>query len=1599
MSDTRRICAYWVLSNITPDAATARYDYRCVAAQSRFTGHDWTADDISCFNQDSNNEDLGNCDGAGGTDTCWVCSKYAPGGMAFGVFDPSTQGYRLPFIFDVYNLRAKISKCCYWEGYEGEEYEIDQVNGQIDTVENKCLKGTVAAEWNDPTQPTDPAAVPGTLYDVPCNGAKEECAYYTGIPWEYCVDDKMQTGDRILAQQIQELRYYSDDWTVFDDPVLIFRGRFIDPDLYAWHGTFMVQDPTTNVLDEEVTQAPFEKKSYPTMDKVSLDVTTGDMTSDKYIPTGGTPTDGAPPNYPTLIRSLNDSVLYRPTIYFPYNNYIHKHWTDNGNKVTVVGASRAAEAIYLVNGAIVTNLPSQVALMQTRVAQGEVIARAFQDDFNQAVFTFISDLMWYDPDNVYTEDPDAESGYFMLSDVELVIGKSQDLYLFSFDTDNDWSVTSVRVSDYFYHVFITETDFYNKWWKDNHLGTDSEIQGGFAHMRSTQEFDQALEFSPDTAIQYFYWRNRDETGGLLGSPLDRWSYYRVKVDVDEKTVESENWKTISACGETLVTINDTNINRPYGWEIESAQITGNLPDETSVSFELEEDYPSDLSNLGEDMPANVVILKPKSGETFRWFESDQATLTIKYKYFKEKQGPLNLADDEELVAPTGAGTLIESAPMGITYSDTGYTIDPATERTMSFRANVSDETGRIMGTSTQKLLVQYKNILCRDYEIKYAWVADFQQYQWYPTNWIMFRNRIPFELQYQGDVNKYMTPTCGDHDMPKSQFIVPGYPQVGPMWYPYTACNEDIYYQVATIANTCVLEVEGDHDSTDHRLRAPDDAYPEIFNDPHPSIWACKNEYDYGYSEKGSANIFDGYGNARGDVDLVEYQFNEWATPIFGNVLREQSWVNRSIDYINYFDWEPTHMYYDWKWMPIMEEWADQDDLFSENTLHPFMFMQADYAASLTINEYEDPVRYKYEDVVLSKKSNFIQYPTEWGTGIYYQFIDNDLQGSEATQWLYREKWKDVERETDRDNKIPSATLTHPAYAWGYAEGARVRDEFQITAEEGEYTFLFVPPEYASSGDVKDDAYFQILPGPPRYVDLETGDWKDTEALVNGGTIEPKYKDWSGGGGWNQDSNIWAESVSTGNSAEAESKGNYYKTYDDDQMEETEHYYFKGVNIELRPNYYPYNVSDNLTGTEYDTDLKLNASTGHPERNLQAYGVYQTYNDGRLNPYNTGSLDDVALQWIPSKRADAKEVIFNIGDGISPYSIDISFTEGKFQDDFEGGLKTYIGVFPGCTVYGSKNETSWTSLGTVSAVDYDTAAARRTGITTTANVSFSPTSTNIAKKYKYFKFVFGTWEEKDACLLLQTIAFKEMNFERQSESITLYERRYYRTMGASKDFVVHGTPTYSTLLQDDSYSTLYLNESRIQGIMGQSSFEVTHKCRSRAGNDKKIDKDPSDYAGPGSDIGQLEIKQSSLFDSAQSVTAGDSQFRLKLHSSFNTYLESFGMSYVDEPLNMDSASPQLSELFGEVPNLGQVWSASGHKYVNDPNNTYQDYCGGIPSPWAFRAWAWTADYCFMHYDHGGEGCSPGTSPLIIYFAGVASPTLIGGELPGETILV
>jgi hypothetical protein len=96
---------------------------------------------------------LGKCDGEGkGTGACGydgdpdkcavICNYYRPWRMSFGSLDPQSLesvlrgdpapkvlGRRLPFTFGVYNLRAKLQKCSYWESVSG-QFQTDD-NGRI----------------------------------------------------------------------------------------------------------------------------------------------------------------------------------------------------------------------------------------------------------------------------------------------------------------------------------------------------------------------------------------------------------------------------------------------------------------------------------------------------------------------------------------------------------------------------------------------------------------------------------------------------------------------------------------------------------------------------------------------------------------------------------------------------------------------------------------------------------------------------------------------------------------------------------------------------------------------------------------------------------------------------------------------------------------------------------------------------------------------------------------------------------------------------------------------------------------------------------------------------------------------------------------------------------------------------------------------------------------------------------------------------------------------------------------------------------------------------------------------------------------------------
>jgi hypothetical protein len=87
------------------------------------------------------------------------------------------------------------------------------------SVPTKCRKSG-AEEWNQ-----------GLNQFPPCNGAMTECPFYTGPKYKYINDEDIYIGEEILAEQIQELRFYIKNWKEFENPEEVWNESFEEPDI------------------------------------------------------------------------------------------------------------------------------------------------------------------------------------------------------------------------------------------------------------------------------------------------------------------------------------------------------------------------------------------------------------------------------------------------------------------------------------------------------------------------------------------------------------------------------------------------------------------------------------------------------------------------------------------------------------------------------------------------------------------------------------------------------------------------------------------------------------------------------------------------------------------------------------------------------------------------------------------------------------------------------------------------------------------------------------------------------------------------------------------------------------------------------------------------------------------------------------------------------------------------------------------------------------------------------------------------------------------------------------------------------------------------
>lgn len=1639
MASTPNVCGYWHYVAITPeDVDPAQYGWRCVAANGFFTSQIWGPDDIDCFNEDtlySSTENwipLGNCDGTGGVDSCWeTCNRYNPAGMGFGkkiaAGDPKSvneflisneghlewneyQQYRLPFKHHVYNLRAKLSKCCYWEGTTSDDFTIDLTTGNIQLLDEnieiedrfpttKCTHGDDRINENRPEEPGR---------TLPCNGALPECIWYTGVPWEHCVEDKMKEGDKITASQIQELRFFSDEWSDYTSPYNVFKSRFIDPEIYAWYyssdwerGVYYSRPYEGQPGVAEETEYPLiGYETVPILDKVTVSLPGGQISSSgKIVPTGGTPTKDSTksqPNYPTLIRDLQDSVSLRPRIVFPHTDYVHRYWTPDGQKVTVIGVAKEATEIYVVNSKT-HKVPTQVTKTQKKEAEGKFITSAERTELNTSITAYLDEIRTYFYDDYLKVDAETDSGYFLAEAVNLQLDTKQDIYVFALVGD-DWYFSSVEVESKFYHSFPIQTNFQCDSWTDSYIW-DGNASGEFYHAKG------------GCSVKKFMWRMKHEGytygGGSFGT-LWRYSYNVVKLEEQTVVVDEEDWWPLSSCGEVLVRINDIEINRAEGWEITSAEISDGT---RTTILSTSPVYPSNLyTGLVEYFPANYVILEPEEGEIARHYKKDGSTVTIKYRRYEDKRTPYTLGDDEEVVDPSGVASLnINIARYTETYDNNNWDVEDIYEYNPIFRAYFADETGRVVGVKTFRLLIQYKTAFCRDYEIKYNWIADYNMIKWHPSRWACSKTGIAWTQTSEGRQSFSMTPECGDHEV--GSFYQVG---IGPMWYPYLECDPDIRYMAGEIGNVCELPIEcnftgGSGDPTcgwwNHRLRGPDDSYAATYGDPNPAIFSCRLAYEYGYAEKITPNMFNGWAASRGEVDLFEYILNEWKLPQFGNVLREQSWVNRSIAFEQYFN--TFYAMFEWKWMPLLEEYSELEDVFSEEDTHPFLLMLATSIADQTLSEVFVNERFDFDEVLFTRYVNAsagsVWYPKATGRyNIWYQFIDDDLTTGDSTQWLYREIWLDPERPKleakDEENSLPCVFLYNVDPAID-----QYNMEHQKAPAEGDYTLRFSAPVFNEGGDVETDAYFKLGAGPERYFDIESFTWKDTTALVGGAEIDPKYKYWNGGSGeWDSYPNLWAVYVATGSEAEAESGDYYYTTYDTQLEEEYEHRFFPGVRIDVRDFKFPIRISGYLSGYENNSQFNPNPEPNHPTRKADVgwteYAGSKIASGGTLNPENKDSLS-----WDNS--VGEIELLIDVGAPITLAELRMAVAIGTYSDTFTLGQDNsiYVGVFPKCTVYGSNEWIgSYTELFSFTEVTYEQVFRNAGKVSEFAVTVSSSTVSSFADRYRYYKLVFEEITNEGAALLLMWVKFKEMELTDRTETpVKLYEHKFYKTTAPIEgDFNYHGTQSYPMMNVHESNSSIYLYEPRIRSLRGNSAFTAFHKCRARGGDTYHRDKEDIRAYKGGANTCEMEQQQEVHYNTARETVGTVSTYDYTTISPLAEYLQEYKISF---RAFISSLTSQVPELTSDtmVAALGQPlggctsFSAAGHRYVNSRSLVWQEVCGGIGSGCgAFHTTQWTCEYCFKHLEHTGyhgesDECNLAVNPATIYSSIIIPASLTG----------
>jgi hypothetical protein len=1042
------------------------FEARCILPDpgrhvcNRETGEKWTVEQISGYND-------GKCD-ENGTDT--TCLGYSPYHMAFSELKPTRDesidsdsfstideiGYRLPLNYEVYNARAQLSKCYWWDG-EIKNFWIDDDSGAVMvTGPTKCICPDEATkryrqyEFDKGTGTVSP----------PCNGAKPECPCYTGVCWIYCVDEKMRLGDKVLAEQILELRYYlrRENWTGYT-----FNQAFGEPSIKAWGGNVYTQFDENQTAINWVIDAI--RTYIPSFEKFSIEYK-------KELLTAGTPVDNED-NYPTLVKEIKD---------LPLPPLIRSKFDQNEAGENIFEATKWQHKYVLIVGdlfyygseayGINLNDPDLAFLgaeLKDCDSMDEIRANYDQGEDPEGFEKFYNELdcalNWlikYTPDKVGYSLSTAGTNSFSIKmpasfgDNEIVV----------FDKGSGtWEYSKICLKKLLCNGVIGQTGFSVEDETNNTVSYLPFYESDFSSYINgnglvTFQFFSFLSEGSGASVDYIYndgVRKRLDANPAYPAGFDTYEmcYELFKIKVfDRMELDLENVKIFGNTGNALVIIPDENkqlTNVIKLWEVEGdiiLSVTGSDGEAYDVDMTI-----CDREENIDRLEVNQILIEPK--DISKWRQACDAKLKIGpvYTYEKISFGEEPDSGDYEEVRESFLAeedVVDYRDTVNLKVDENRYSLTDFGTEALMISVVFKGITGRVRGQTKTNMVTWIRQQYCRDVEINYSWKRPYQMCVLQPE---MSCYGTP-SLRCQVDTEMGgLVPPCGDHDLS----VMSGR---WPMWYPYEECDNVARWNTTGFLTEWDIRImdcfwEGKHGYWDMRMLGPDKQDARTC-EMHAQLWDCTCDWSFcNYYQKGE-NLFTGWGRYRGGVtgsDKFDLVKNDGSLPKFGNVYRDFLRSYRSMDNIDYYYFNGRSYQRRRKWVPVPEFYGFADvtrdtsefpyrlyssnDYYSDGAsfVHPFglMITHSDIE-NVMIDEKVDsddggrPNRYRFEDIFRVNYSfGALYYP--YPKSPYFKMINNQLvpliawytykdypgEGGGADtsiQWACQEIWEEIKSHT-----------------------------------------------------------------------------------------------------------------------------------------------------------------------------------------------------------------------------------------------------------------------------------------------------------------------------------------------------------------------------------------------------------------------------------------------------------------------------------------------------------------------------------------------------------------------------------------------------------